>query len=1096
MVGIKNFLNVFKTTTTTANVKVSKNTTNMKATGTSGTEIYSGYFDEEYLQKLTDSDAIIEFDQMRRSDGQVKMLLSVIKNPIRSATWDIESASDDKQDKEIAAFVKYVLFKNMGTASGSKRKTFNEFISEALTAIEFGHSAFEIVHKVVKGDKTYGDFIGISDLGFRHQRSLEEWGLNEDGSINWIRQSVDGDLAVDIYLSGQHMLIFSMEKEGDNYQGISMLRPCYGSYFRKNIYRKLQAIGIERCAKGIPVGKVPTEMANSEDYQDQLDSFQEIIDKLAAHETNGIVLGAGFDLTELKISHDAESVQKVINAEDIEMSKSFLANFMELGLQGNSGSFSLGSDLSDLFLTGIQYIANGIIAERINLDLIEQIVKAKYGEQDNYPKLRVTGINDKAGKELAEIVASLLDKDAIQASTRLQRHMHKVYKLPEIDDDIADITDERLKNPATENDKTGNIESKKKLHEERKCMNGHIIYRLSSDNRKDFPVSAKIEDYADDLNRFMRSFLQQRASDMLVDVAVRIKKGGKDTRKDVLNIRMPNSKAYQTSLKEWVSSIVDEIFFMTVKEVGLDTKKMEFEDSANINKLPEELKEKLTALTILVAEFQDIDFEKAIYFSFNENYGVLTDQQLINELKRKIDTNFNKNIIETTSVNMAANVVNSTRKETFLSDAVFDEIESFVFNNPSPVSAICKHLNGRVFTEKEYATTPYDPPLHHNCYDKETEVMTDTGFKLFSDVDINKDKFLSLDTGTQNLEYVEADDFIKYNFDGELYHFTNNQGSLSQCVTPDHPMFYSKRVDYGSKGRVNELMKSDIEQFIKYGNEAKIYCSSDWIGSSKGSINIDGGSYNTEGLLKFMGYYLSEGHVNENGRIIITQHKEHSKAIMYKDLSEHFDCLEWSTVLAVKDDLLREYVREFGKSYQKHIPKWIKVLTKDQINIFLDAYCLGDGTVYKDRKCFTGETTYRVFATSSKRMASDLSELLIKSGRSASMRIISKRGKVTKHHNGEFAQNHDVYIVADLSSKRRNVGVIEKIPYNDFVYDVSLVKNHTLLIKRNGCISWGSNCKSYISAQTSGDPTNKPITTLKIKGNNADKEKILRSKTL
>ena len=428
---------------------------------------------------------------------------------------------------------------------------------------------------------------------------------------------------------------------------------------------------------------------------------------------------------------------------------------------------------------------------------------------------------------------------------------------------------------------------------------------------------------------------------------------------------------------------------------------------------------------------------------------------------------------------------------------VLDDIESFVFTNPAPVSAICQNLNGRVFSKEEYATTPYLPPLHHNCFHKDTEVYTNSGWKLFSDIDIQEDTFLSLNPDNFDMEYVEADNYIARPYKGEMFHFTNNQGSISQCVTPDHPMLYLKRIDRGKAGRKFELIKSGIEEFISHGREAKIYCTSKWQGKKQETIEVGGVNYPTEPLLHMMGYYLSEGHISKYC-IIITQHKKANRAKMYGDLRKDFDCLKWSTVIRIKDNLLQGYLEQFGKSYQKSVPEWIKELPKEQIEIFLDAYCLGDGSVYKDRKCFTGKSSYRVFTTSSKRMAGDLTELLIKCGRSASMRIISKKGTETKHWNGTYKSNHDCYGVFDLSSKGRHVGKIEKIDYDDIVYDVSLVKNHTLLIKHNGCISWGSNCKSFIVAQTTGKKGNKPVdpNELQITGTSEEIEKARKSITI
>jgi hypothetical protein len=65
--------------------------------GTSGTEIYAGYIDEEYLHDLKGSKAMKIYDKMRRSDPRIKMVLSAVKNPIKSADWGIEALDDTPQ---------------------------------------------------------------------------------------------------------------------------------------------------------------------------------------------------------------------------------------------------------------------------------------------------------------------------------------------------------------------------------------------------------------------------------------------------------------------------------------------------------------------------------------------------------------------------------------------------------------------------------------------------------------------------------------------------------------------------------------------------------------------------------------------------------------------------------------------------------------------------------------------------------------------------------------------------------------------------------------------------------------------------------------
>ena len=63
---------------------------NTKMIGASGTMIFSGYYDEEYLSRLTGTQAADHYDQMRRSDGQINMLLTARKNPILTASKSIE----------------------------------------------------------------------------------------------------------------------------------------------------------------------------------------------------------------------------------------------------------------------------------------------------------------------------------------------------------------------------------------------------------------------------------------------------------------------------------------------------------------------------------------------------------------------------------------------------------------------------------------------------------------------------------------------------------------------------------------------------------------------------------------------------------------------------------------------------------------------------------------------------------------------------------------------------------------------------------------------------------------------------------------------
>ncbi len=111
------------------------------------------------------------------------------------------------------------------------------------------------------------------------------------------------------------------------------------------------------------------------------------------------------------------------------MTKAFLANFLELGMGGGGGSFALSNDLSDFFLAGIDHIAT-LIEGPINRCLIPQLIQMNRGQREKYPRLKHSGISDKAGKELAEVLKLLADARVIVPDNPLEANVRHRFQLP------------------------------------------------------------------------------------------------------------------------------------------------------------------------------------------------------------------------------------------------------------------------------------------------------------------------------------------------------------------------------------------------------------------------------------------------------------------------------------------------------------------------------------------------------------------------------------------------------------------------------------------------------------------------------------------
>jgi intein/homing endonuclease len=351
------------------------------------------------------------------------------------------------------------------------------------------------------------------------------------------------------------------------------------------------------------------------------------------------------------------------------------------------------------------------------------------------------------------------------------------------------------------------------------------------------------------------------------------------------------------------------------------------------------------------------------------------------------------------------------------------------------------------------------PPLH--CYAEGTQVYTDSGFKDFKDVDIEKDKFLSLDPDSQEMEFLPAIKNHTYRYDGLMKYFHNNLGSVKLCVTPNHTMVGLRRFDRGQKGRVIEVHLEEAELFAK---SPENYLFGNCKNSNKDPdfIWINDTPYLPKAFCYFMGLYLSEGNVNYN-RPVISQEKYKNK--MFKELQEYgFEVALWSNKIQVKDTNLGEYCKQFGYSHQKFIPDVIFTLSPETINVFLDAYILGDGS-RSIGNCFGYKAELVSIHSSSIKMANDLVRLMLLGGHSASWRTQKTKGKLQKFKNGEYFCNHDIHTITRLNSNKRKFKC-KDINYSGFVYDVELEKNHTLLIKTDNCILWSgnSNCRSIVVA--------------------------------
>lgn len=403
-------------------------TIHVRAMGSSGVQNYSGYYSEEYLQEIRGRQAADLWDKMRRSDSKIKMVLKAVKAPILGAHWTVQPVKEKTPEQvKHAELVEQVLFRDLP-------QSWTQQLREFLTMLDFGFAPFEITHKPVFGNGKFGNYSSIAKLGWRSPRTIERWNLDKDtGLLVSLSQYAYGDLQRTVDIPAQFLLVFTHDREGDNYEGVSALRPCYGPWLRKAMYQKLMAIGIEKYAVPTPKMKVPD---GAEADQENFDNAKQILEKFVSHENQFIMYPEGWDVDFASPSNfDAAKIQEAIHGENAEIASAFLVNFLELG-QSGSGSWALGTDLSDFMLLSIEHIAMDI-CEVLNRSLVRHIVDMNFGPQSEYPQLTVSGVKDKPGKEFAELVKALADGKLLTPDSALEDNLREKYDLPKRVEPIA-----------------------------------------------------------------------------------------------------------------------------------------------------------------------------------------------------------------------------------------------------------------------------------------------------------------------------------------------------------------------------------------------------------------------------------------------------------------------------------------------------------------------------------------------------------------------------------------------------------------------------------------------------------------------------------
>jgi len=403
--------------------------------GRPGTSIFSGFITEDYNSDFHGQGGVEIYEKMRKGDATVNGVLTAMKLPILQAERTIESAdSNDELQNEIADYVRRNLFVYLEGG-------FSNFMRELLGYLDFGYYPFEKVYEIRDG------MVYIKKLSPRKPSSISRWTLTSDPTKPGITQQLPTTVAgldtTTPEIPMEKLVLFTHNKEGDNHEGVSVLRSAYKHwYFKDNLYR-IDGIRLERGA-GVLKIKLP-DGASDDDKADA----EELGENFKINEAAFIVQpnpNWEIELMTAGIADQSGALIESVRHHDRMIAINILAQFMDLGSGGGGGSYALSKDQSSFFLLNLRSIAD-YIANTINEQLVKEIVILNYGEQEEYPKLRFGDIGEVDFGETATALKTLIDAGVVEVSPEIKAWAHKTFKLPElVVSDFESEEDEELNN--------------------------------------------------------------------------------------------------------------------------------------------------------------------------------------------------------------------------------------------------------------------------------------------------------------------------------------------------------------------------------------------------------------------------------------------------------------------------------------------------------------------------------------------------------------------------------------------------------------------------------------------------------------------------
>jgi len=657
----------------------------------------------EYLPDLQGKAGSEIYDQMRKSDTNVKMVLRVCKYPIVACSWRIHNDGDEKLDDIVAVANAYFM--------EQMKQSWQGLLFNILTMLEFGFSVFEIVW----GPWEYqGKTYLAPKLKFRQQRSVED--IDAEAGVMTQNKRDGGEVKIPF----SQLVFFIMEQEGDDFRGNSILRSAYRNWYYKDKFLNQWAIAIERNVGGVPVATLPEKYAAQDNPVRK--GIERVLKDYIVHTTQWIAVPEGVKLDFVEGKINDQVLSNAITNMDLGIAKSVLVQFLELGTGGNGGAYALSRNMSDIFIQGLQSVVNQIqtVFDRY---VLKPFVDANFGEQDNYPRLKAANLDMARKQANFDNLLKLIGTGSIEIKRQDEQELRRAL-------DFRPLTDEELQEEKTPRVipsggqfgggfQNARAQMGKRYLAAQNGRNGYLSKSSIAARKK------KLDAAANKTNEFMRQWILDAGEKLKEDIRRTLEQGNTPA-KGLKDLPTPYLAKYTAALKKEIETMAldgwGEAYGKWQQHTAAHTQARAARAPLSVKLakkegLPATLRAYIENKAESLAEDQLVNLRiKAVYTAQQGVNNGLSVNQILADLTDEINRYaVSSKIIQ--GADVAATEAVNTGEQQFYKTQVADELHAFEFVAvlDDKTTEWCRQCNGHWYTPWGAAYNMVITPCHFGC---------------------------------------------------------------------------------------------------------------------------------------------------------------------------------------------------------------------------------------------------------------------------------------------------------------------------------------------------------------------------------------------